>query len=140
MDDYYIISCQQINHRGGGFLIDIRFRDDGYWLRRQEREDIVDWELFYRLRLDERQPMTSRQVPVATLAEIVAGLQQVTVPALPAVGGGFDGTDFTLAIQRSRLDGAVNLFRCQHVVRGDILANAIRSIAVIVNGQHVVFK
>ena len=99
MDDYYIISCQQINHRGGGFLIDIRFRDDGYWLRRQEREDIVDWELFYRLRLDERQPLTSRRVPVATLAEIVAGLQQVTVPALPAVGGGFDGTDFTLAIQ-----------------------------------------
>jgi hypothetical protein len=99
MDDYYIINCQQINHRGGGFLIDIRFQGDGYWLRRQEREDTVDGELFYRLRLDERQPLTSRPVSVATLAEIVAGLQGAAVPALPAVGGGFDGIDYTLAIQ-----------------------------------------
>ena len=98
MVDYYLISCQQINHRGGGFLVDIRFRGDGYLLRRQEREDVVDWELFYRLRLDERQPFQSRAIPAKRLEAIITELQKAAIPPLPQAGGGFDGTDFTLAI------------------------------------------
>ena len=97
--DYFLIQCQQINHRGGGFLIDFRFQDDRYRLRRQEREAVVDRTLFHQLQIDGRQPFTSRQVPAETLAAIIAELAAASVPPLPAVGGGFDGIDFTLAVQ-----------------------------------------
>ena len=67
---FYIIKCQYVNRRGGGYLVELRADGPGFRLRRQGHEAEPDQALFRGRQIDTSRPYVEKQILAADVVTI----------------------------------------------------------------------
>ena len=96
---FYIIRCQYINRRGGGFLIELRAQEADFRLRRQAHDDVPDLTKFRQRQIDSERPYTEVVVETRAVMAILDQLARARLVPVPPLTGGFDGATYILAIR-----------------------------------------
>ena len=97
-ENFYSIRCQLYNHRGGGFVIEIKEKDNEFLLYAQAGGNNPSRERVSTGHIDFNAPFDTLKLEKPDVERIISKAHDINVPLLPPITGGFDGVDYRIWI------------------------------------------
>lgn len=86
-NNIYSIRCQLYNHKGPGYVIDIRKREDNFVLYCQESKNKPDREIVLSGRIDFNVPFQTKIIKKSDFERIISKAKDVRVSLAPPMTG-----------------------------------------------------
>jgi hypothetical protein len=98
-DTYYILTCWLHHRKGVSFIVEMREKDGVFQGVRQDESNGIIQSIRTEGRIDFKQPISEFKISDKTVASIFKGLEELSLPVSPPLGGGFDGASYHLRLK-----------------------------------------